>query len=420
MKFQQRSALIFCAAAGFWSACFAQDARTDAMGGISILNEFSRVVYNPASINDFPDQILGTSGSYQDSSGMDVQYFGAFLAKKSIGKNIAIGLVANTVNENGSSVLRSKFYPYARLFLDPDSSSALPASFPMVPHIIIGVDLDPLPISLAGEGFVEASHFKKSFVNSDKSVNEGIYDIGGKVNANISLGNFWICPLLGYGVPSISGTRTDSVVGVMSCINNAYSIIGSEIGMDASPATFIAGAYKTDERFQFQGNRGNSPDYWFDFWDVYAGFTAKLLTDVTLALEYDVTFEHDKIVDSNTTTGLNINGEYVYHAFRVGIEKPFASIGFFDEITPRAGMVYRINAVSEQVADTITQYPLGAVNAELNAGIGFKKSIFCLDLFVNIGNWSGVLTGPKAIAASLTIGLSKDFLKPKTSEDRGK
>jgi hypothetical protein len=48
---------------------------------------------------------------------------------------------------------------------------------------------------------------------------------------------------------------------------------------------------------------------------------------------------------------------------------------------------------------------------QLNSGIGFKKDVFQLDLFVNIGNWNGVLTGPRTMAVTLTIGLSREFLE---------
>jgi hypothetical protein len=398
--------VFLCAVLGALGSTFAQDARTDALGGISIINGFSHILYNPASINDFPDQIMGSTGSYVDTNGFDIQYFGPFILKKSLTKNISIGCSANNENENGSSALRSKFYQNAHLFLDPDSSSPLPLSFPMIPHLMIGVDLKP--ISLAVEGFVEASHFKKSIANTGKYSEKGIYNVGGKLNANISLGTFWFCPLAGLSFPSISGSSKDSSILTDESPSGSSVIVGSEVGMDLDPSTVVAGVYRTSERYQFAEGAYLSPEYGVDYWDLYAGFTTILLSDVTVACQYDLTIEHDKIVDANPASILNIDGHYLYHAFRIGVEKPFAATHIFDAVTPRAGMVYRVNNYNEQVADTLTPYALSAADAELNAGIGFTKSIFCLDLFVNLGNWNGALAGPKAVSATLSVG----FLRP--------
>jgi hypothetical protein len=235
--------------------------------------------------------------------------------------------------------------------------------------------------------------------------------VGGKINANITIGQFWLCPLAGYGLPSIKGTSTDAPLYTFESINSSYSIMGSEFGIDLTPLTIVAGIYRTYEYYQFRNDVLLSPEYGMETWDLYTGFTSKILTDVVVACEYDLSIEHDKIIDSSPSSGIDFEGRYIYHAFHVGVEKPVLVQGMFDAITPRAGMAYKINDYTEQVRDTLTQYPLEANFAELSAGIGFKKSIFCLDLFVNIGNWNGVFTGPKAVSATLTIGLSKDFLK---------
>jgi len=88
---------------------FSQNARSDAMGGVTISSDFGHMLYHPASVNDFPDQLMGTTGSFPDSTGEGVEYVGPILAKKSLGKTVNIGLVANSADDRGGSVLRSGF-----------------------------------------------------------------------------------------------------------------------------------------------------------------------------------------------------------------------------------------------------------------------------------------------------------------------
>ena len=93
------------------------------------------------------------------------------------------------------------------------------------------------------------------------------------------------------------------------------------------------------------------------------------------------------------------------------MERPFKVKGLFDAVIPRAGIAYTIGSISEKPGDTVIVYPADASTMQLNSGIGFKKDVFQLDLFVNIGNWNGVLTGPRTMAVTLTIGLSREFLE---------
>jgi hypothetical protein len=99
-----------------------------------------------------------------------------------------------------------------------------------------------------------------------------------------------------------------------------------------------------------------------------------------------------------------------YHSLRLGVERSFPGAGLFDAVIPRAGMAYTFSLAREQLGDTIVHFPMTACDMRLNAGIGFRKNMFCLDLFVNIGAWNGVLAGPRTMAATLTVGLSEKFL----------
>ena len=381
----------------------AENARIDAMGGISIIDDFSHVMYFPGSVNCFPDQVKGTMGTYSDTAGKSVEYFGTIIGKKNIGKILNIGFIANTDQQTGSSVLRSNFYGRARSFLLSYSGDTLPASFPPIPHLLFGLDFDKINIGF--EGYYEDAHFKKSIANTNSFSEQEISNVGGKVSATIILNKFWLCPLFGIGAPSLKAVSGDTALGEITSTKSKYITAGVETGIEWAASTLVAGAFLTNEGYRF--GQSESPDYNIIFCDIYAGFTTWLLDSLFWAVEYDISLQYDDVAN----TGYEFHDSYIYHSLHMGVERPFKVTGLFDAVIPRAGIVYSLGTLTEQRGDTIINYPADAYTMRLNSGIGIKKNVFCLDLFVNIGNWNGVLIGPRTIAATLTIGLSKDFLE---------
>ena len=409
MRFETRIVRCATAVITLASACmsFAENARTDAMGGISIVNDFSHVLYNPASVNDFPDQLKGSAGTYDDSTGLTQSYFGPILGKISLGKRCAIGFIANTVNTQGSSVLRGNFYTQARSFYLQNTRDSLPAYFPMIPHLLLGMDFKGVGLGI--EGFYEGAHYGRSVTSSNAHRDEGIYNYGAKLSADIAVNNVWLCPLVGWGNPFIKGEIQDSLFKTYASDKGAYLTAGMEMGIDLTTTTLVAGAYGSREAFSFRTGQLVSPAYSSVFYDVYCGFIMYPIEGFLVAAEYDVTLEFDGETDTSALSAYDYHGFYQYHAFHAGVERPFKTGGLVDSLTPRAGISYAFSTLRSQLADTVTDYPLYSYGMQLNAGIGIVKDIFRLDLFVNIGNWNGVLTGPRAAAVTLTVGLSKNF-----------
>jgi hypothetical protein len=352
--------------------------------------------------------LSGTSGFYTDTGGKRVDYVGPIMGKKSIGKVVNVGFIANSVGDEGSSVLRSSFYSLARSFILEHEGDTLPKSFPMLPHAVFGLDFGA--VSIGGEVFYEFAHYKQSIANSDRHSDLGIRNIGGILSATVSLKNAWLCPLAGYGIPAIVGEKQDSALRTFESLKSMYAIGGAEAGIEFSSLTLVAGAYYTKEEYSFKSGLAASPAYRATILDLYTGFTAYLLDSLFVAVEYDANLYFDDITDTTTAPRFEFHDSYGYHSLRLGIERPFTTTGVFDAVIPRAGVAYTFNLIKEQRGDTTVYYPVKTYDMQLNAGIGVRKDMFCLDLFVNIGTWSGVLTGPQTIAATLTVGLSKDFL----------
>jgi len=399
---------------------FAANARTDGAGKLYILSDLSNVLGHPASINDFPDQFMGTAGTYNDTDGTKTEYYGAFIAKKSIGKIFNLGLIANTMDDCGSSVLNSDFYNNARLFLlddTTDSDETLPNSFPMIPRLLFGLDFEAFRFGI--EFFMEMARYKYSVTgDTKKNVDKGVYNFGSRMSSTVVINNFWFCLFFGFGIPQIHGTvEEDTITHSYESLKDSYRGYGGELGICIKKATLVGGAYYTNEQYMFKKGTRKSFDYKTDFYFIYLGIKNKILKDMLFGFEYNLTLWHEDILDPNTVNTSDYFGRYTYHDFHTGIEKPFKGKKIFDVVALRSGMIYSIENIVEKykysdnaIQDVTINYPINAQELKLNAGIGFQKHVFCLDLFVNIGNWDGVFTGPRTASATITIGLSQEFL----------
>lgn len=414
---------------------FASNARTDGAGKLASLTDISNVLGHPASINDFPDQFMGTVGTYTDTNNISRDYYGAFILKKSLGSILNIGLIANTVDYSGSSVLNSNFYHDARSFLlhTPDTSDIdtadesdenMPGVFPMIPHLILGLNLDIFEFGI--EFFVEMARFNQLLTGDyTGSIDKKIYNIGTRLSTTIVFNETWLCLFLGLSFPQISGiSEIESVKKTFSSIEKRYLSVGTELGTSINNISLVGGLYYTNEHYSFKNNDIESSDYNTNMFYLYLSTKTKILEDMTVGLGYNLTLWNEDILEPDTVTDTLrtcYHGRYAYHNIQMGVEKPFKGKKIFDEIAIRSGIIYSFKKIKEiynysgsEEYEVIIDNPLSTKTMKLNAGIGFQKHVFCLDLFVNIGNWSGVITGPKAVSATVTIGLSQDFL----DEDR--
>ena len=394
-----RGAMILCCLGGALG-CLAQDARSLAMGGITILNDFNHVIYNPSSLNDFPDQFMGTAGTYHDTL-----YAGPVVAKKSFGRVLNLGVIANTTGTQGSSVLRGNFYPQARSFLLVETGDTLPAAFPMIPHGLLGLNFGDFGLGV--DAYYETVYYGRTGPGDGQYSHAGIDNTGLCFSANIYLGDFWLCPLLGFGKPVIRGERKDSALTTVSSKKGDFFTAGTEAGIELSKAMYVAGVYYTNERSQFSSTRVLSPDYATVIFDIYAGYTIQLPESTLLAIQYDLTLQNDDSNDTNKVAPLTYQSTYAYHAFHLGVEKTFTTTGMFDAVIPRAGLLYAVEKSTETTNAETEWFPLFPYAVQLNSGIGLKKDIFDLDLFFNIGTWSGLISGPRSLAATLTVRLPK-------------
>jgi hypothetical protein len=321
---------------------------------------------------------------------------------------VSVGFLANTVDAMGSSVLRSGFYDAGRSFFLEYGGDTLPAIFPMLPHALVGLDFGAVKIGL--EGYYEYSRHLRTVAGSDRVREAGIRNIGGVLSATAILKNAWICALAGMGAPTIFGRSGDSALTAFESTKSGSMTAGVEIGNEFSGFTPVVGIFMTKEEFGFRTGAVTSPSYSAVILDAYVGLSTYLMDSLLFAVEYDANLYFDDIADTNRLSRFEYHDAYGYHGLHAGVERPFAVSGVIDGFTLRSGVSYQFTTARDQRGDTIVNYPLAASDMRLSAGIGFRKNVFCLDLFVNLASWNGVLLGPQAMAATLTVGLSRKFL----------
>jgi len=389
----------------------AQNARIDGLGGLGIFEDISHILYYPGGVNDYPDHVTGTVASYTDTAGDNVEYFGPFIATKSVGRTFTIGILANTVYESGSSILSSNFYYDAKSFLIRQSDEYLPSSFPMIPHLLLGLDFDVLSFGM--EFFIEAARFKKKINIDTVSIlrEKAVYNVGGKLSTCLFLDPVWILPIIGIGSPYIKGIEKDTATNRFSSKNALYLSAGGEVGAELPAVTVVGGLFFTKENYVFKDNHHETPATTTRSMDLYLGFSTELAKDMLFGMEYDFSRWYEEVLDTNKTDGTDYKNYYTCHDIHAGVEKRVILEKVFDCIIPRAGLAYYIENYKERSEnsgsednDTTTNFAAYAYDAEISAGIGIRKGIFGIDIFVNIGNWSGVFTGPRAASITLTLG----------------
>ncbi len=118
---------------------------------------------------------------------------------------------------------------------------------------------------------------------------------------------------------------------------------------------------------------------------------------------------------------------YMYHNFRLGVERPIGNVWFFDEFVPRCGISAQWNKEWRSVKDfseTISQddesmpwksffwgSDFTKKEAKITGGFGLKKGRGTFDISCDFLKWQGqgVLSGPAAAMATMTVDFSRQF-----------
>lgn len=434
--------LAIIAIAGISFPLFAQNieglnARIDAMGGSGVGDDIGWTVGQPRYMCAYPDQIQG-SAIIKNIMGKG-QTFGRIMVIKSLGDNLFLGLTSNN-----SKMLLSRFYNTSAEFLNAVGDlqiGNINENFQTLPHINVCFKFTD-DYAVGASFILERTSFKNSILdapNSIDSTNEkSITHVGGIIDAKITLGPMAIVPSIKFGIPKIKGIEENKDASNISKYEweseKGYFIRGGSLAWTEIGNTFwICGVWYRKEAYQFKKNDSLGYEYDNNVIDWFIGFNPPFSDKFYLAFEYDGGVEmmkntaSDTIIKFDSLTCRDTTSNYWYHDFRLGMEKPISNVWFFDKISVRAGLAYkiskeiieRVNSFNSDIfyqkevkttKTNIDELAPAAEGLKVTAGIGFKKGRATLDISADLLRWgegSGFISGPSASMATLTFDIGK-------------
>ncbi len=404
------------------------NARLDGMGGSGLPDDIGWSIGNPRAISSFPDVIQG-SAVISEIDGLG-SVFGRMVLIKSIGEHFLFGLTAN----NGS-VLWGDYYNIAKT-LGVETGSKIVD----IPHLSLCAKIND-DFSVGIGGFSEVYHryyTKKDTVNNvtiDTSCTRKMVNWGGTVDAKLTLGPLTLVPIFTFGKPYLSwiteekGTNPSKTELVVK--DSWFFRGGTMAWWDIGNTWWIVGGWYRQENYRFNLNKtvdfSNRTDRFIDW---FVGFQPSFSDDLFLGPEYDggvaiYSIEPTKLNQADSVSELaDTTVFYVYHTFRLGIEKSVDKVWIFDELAFRAGMVYRIDkevrrykSADGDIYEEEELYEIWenfyndlkeADGMKLTLGLGVTKGRATFDISAELLEWksSGILSGPTASMATLTVDIS--------------
>jgi hypothetical protein len=411
--------------AAFTGLIFAQNARINSLGNCEIIDDIGVVGSLPVYMNDYPDVIQATAFKAA---------FGQIVGIKSVGDMIRIGAIANQ-----GGVLKSNFYGRGADIVNQVANPDLPAAggFPPIPHLLFGINLPT--VKLGFDGFLEYASSKLQSetdvagVKATAETKGRIYNGGLVANALINLGDISIMPLIGVGIPRISGLEetvapNNTITTERSSESGLFLRAGIQLGLPLAGLDWLVGGIYQMEKYQFASTTAakttKTPEYLANFFYGYIGFTGDILDKVLIVTRYgiDLGFDNTETTtilpppDTTQTLVANFTAVNVKNTFGLGLERPIENFLFFDALTPRAGLDLRVNRA---IVKTDGVNSLTTTKTEAKArnpystivtptfGLGVTKGRAAIDVGINIGDWGGVVSGPTVFIGTVTLDFGK-------------
>ncbi|MDO5576827.1 MAG: hypothetical protein Q4F84_07085 [Fibrobacter sp.] len=388
------------------SAGFAQNARIGALGGINITTDPANVFSLPAYMNDYPDFVQATGGSDLSTS---------FIGIKSLGEHFSLGIVGLKNN-----MLDDGFYSAAIQMINASSQNVdLKEGMPLIPHALVGLNFGT--VQIGADVYLELNKAKYTFKAEESSgdIKEvgKVSNFGLVLNANLLFGDFRLSPVFGMSIPSAKykldvGNESDEVK-----LEKGTSFkFGAEVGLPLFDIDWVAGFMFNTVRYQFVKD---GVIFTSNFVNPYLGFEYVLPGDILFVGQYDLGIDIDKQkpdVDDNPTVTKNNN---VSHLIAFGLEKDIVDVWIFDMLTVRGGINWVIgdNIQIRKNDDIRERIDNSTDNSDFSptVGLGLKKGIFTFDVVSRLGGWTGIISGPPVVAATITLDFGS---KDKVSSNR--
>ncbi len=450
---------------GATAVAFGQNARVDAMGGVTTQGDISEGFHNAAYLVPYLN-------SAQMSTDQDGDF--NFIATKTIGDKMFIGASLSedgnviTVQDTGDVYVHN-FFSDAKTWHNsgtwdintdtwiPGTRSILPTDeFNAIPNLIIGAKLSST-LAVGAEIYYDANKVKNeetkqiadpnnlsSTIETESVTKESISNKGIILSAVVG-DEFKIAPRVGIGFPRNSLTIEHSGGGATIDstyeTNNAIAITaGADLVWPVNDLEMKASVDWTMEKYQFtQTVPGidpvsfNSVDITTDGntkvannFSILYGVTGTLKDDLLWVAEYrgDYLIGREKQEVKDTDIKNTYDHSSMQNEFALGFERPVDGFFIFDELTPRAGFQYTggkgyYSTEGKGKGNEITYNAKGNYSdgVALTTGFGLEKGRATIDLALEFGEWEGAISGPSAGSATLTVDFGKDSAAASSSNE---
>jgi hypothetical protein len=415
MRCKKSAAVVALICAGVFSFSQAQNARIGAMGGASIVPDFSRTLYNPAIMNDYKDFAEINFGS------------GAIMGTKSAGKAFSIGAVMNR------GLMLNYFYDGAEAAINAPSASMptasiIPNTFTMqyFPHILWGIDLNTVQI-----GFDTYLEWDRATYDSTSDVLVAfqeikeeltVYHPGVIAGFKFNMSSASLMLHMGGGLPTATGTRetrnipfTDNGTSKLETESGIFGRGGFEVNVTIKKTELTIGADGRYEKFQFstlapdtgakkvRSNKTNEKTA-----TPYLGATAHIANGLLLVGMGRSIID---VAKTENDAGTISTTEYdLRHALIGGFEKQFPKLWKFDSLALRGGVSWGATSTwtthesTPVPATVITSKPISTLGpAYPYLGFGISRNFFCMDLLLNPGSWNSAFVGPAVSRVTISL-----------------
>ena len=400
--------------AGMFSLGQAQNARIDALGGASIVKDFSRTLYNPAIMSDFKNHTEINFNS------------GAIMGTASAGNVFSFGAVMNR------GLMLRYFYTGAGAQLNYPPYTVTPAvnipgaaNMQYYPHLLWGFDLSTLRIGL--DTYLEWAratyHSSIEVPGAYQLVDEEltIWHPGLIAGFEINTNSAEILLHFGGGMPMATGTVTRTNIAPIGDAkiqteSGLFARAGFEVTAKLKATDITIGADGRYEKFQFSqlsplpgAEKVRSNKTTDETVIPYLGAKTRLTNGLLIVAMERSTID---MLKRENDVGTSDTMDYdLQHTLIFGFEKRFLKPWKFDSIALRAGVnwsAFNTWTTAEGTTPIVTRATpkpvttLGPMFPYL--GFGISKSFFCMDVLLNPASWSGALVGPAV--SRLTVSLN--------------
>lgn len=461
------------------------NARIDAMGGSGPIDDIGWTISHPASLYAFENQFQG-SICISPIPGLGETY-GSIIGIAALTKNLFAGITLNdrVMMPAGQA---SGFYTEGCNLIanhqmngNPPNGDDNAKQFPNLPNVNVCWKInDNLKLGI-GAYFEGTSYSLKetekfgytstagpdTVLFEHNQIGKKVRNDGGSIEARITFGGITLYPQFRAGLPRISGTDEKKLLPALqsalpgansttpidvadstytfSSAQGLYLRTGSHIWTDIGKTLVIGGVFYTNKRYQFSRvintntasltngaepvvnatSETLTPDHNWKMFDWWFALVPTFGDGLYFAPEYDGGVGIYRGNGPVSPPDQDTTQIFMYHNFRLGIEKINKNSWIFDEFSWRVGMVAywfkeirKIKDLPPDISNSNESMPWKSYlwgsdfpyrQAKITAGVGIKKGRAAFDVSVDFLKWKGIgiFAGPAVGLATLTVDFGK-------------